>query len=375
MVKKLVCALLLVMICASGAEAQEDVVTQGGYNGRFREAGGESLADAVPGEERGYLDGIDPEKPGNLASSFSRLFENAADEGKSALRSAFAGLAGVAVVVITAAAARGISEAAGGGCDGLIDMAGALGCAAVLLRDFTNVLTLCRDTIGHISVFSGTLQPVLATVLCMGGGAATATVLQVSTMFVFDMVIRLVNGLLLPGGCAYLAVISVDAATGGEMLRGIGDGIKGLTSGVLKLILTLFTAYLAIAGGVSASVDNITLKTAKFAVSGAVPVVGGVISDATETMLSGAAVLRGSIGVFGMLCVTAICIVPFLRAGASYLCYKAGAAVLSPLCSGNLRRLLEGVGTGFGLLLGMLGACCMILYLELVYVVAMVKPV
>ncbi len=375
MVKKLVCALLLFVVCVSGAWAQEDVGTQGGYNDGFHEAGGDSLADAVPGEERGYLDGIDPEKPDSLASSFSRLFENAADDGRSALRSALASLASVAVVVIIAAAARGISEAAGGGCDELIDMAGALGCAAVLLRDFTNVLTLCRDTMGHISVFSGTLQPVLATVLCMGGGAATATVLQVASMFVFDLVIRLVNGLLLPGGCAYLAVISVDAATGGEMLRGVGDGIKGLTSGILKLVLTLFTAYLAIAGGVSANVDNITLKTAKFAVSGVVPVVGGVISDATETMLSGAAVLRGSIGVFGMLCVTAICIVPFLRAGASYLCYKAGAAVLSPLCSGNLRRLLEGVGTGFGLLLGMLGACCMILYLELVYVVAMVKPV
>ena len=125
----------------------------------------------------------------------------------------------------------------------------------------------------------------------------------------------------------------------------------------------------------SGSVDRVALKTAKFAVSGAVPVVGGVISDATETVLSGAALLRGSVGVFGMLCVTAICLLPFLRVGASYLCYKAGAAVLSPLCAGGLRQLLGSVGTGFGLLLGMLSTCCLILYLELVYVVAMVKPI
>lgn len=117
------------------------------------------------------------------------------------------------------------------------------------------------------------------------------------------------------------------------------------------------------------------LKTAKFAVSGAVPVVGGVISDAAETVLSGASLLRGSVGVFGMLCVTAICLVPFLRAGASYLLYKAGAALLSPLCSSSLRALLESIGTGYGLLLGMLSACCMIFYLELVYVIAMVKPI
>ncbi len=380
MVKKLVCVLVLaaVFICGAGAESGSSVELEKGVTdlgGDFQKAGGDSLADAVPGKERGYLDGIDRESPDNLAASFSRLLENASSESRSAVKNAVSGLVGAAVVVIITAAARGFAAAAGGGCESLIDMAGALGCTAVLLRDFTNVLSMCRETMENISVFSGALQPVLATALCMGGGAVTATAIQAASMFVFDLVLRLVKGLLLPGACAYLAVTAVDAAAGGGMLQGIGDGIKGLTSGALKLALTLFTAYLAIAGGVSASIDSLTLKTAKFAVSGAVPVVGGVISDATETMLSGAALLRGSVGVFGMLCVTAVCLVPFLRAGAGYLCYKAGAAVLSPLCGKSLKGLLDGVGTGFGLLLGMLGACCMILYLELVYVVVMVKPV
>lgn len=366
--KKLVCLCVIMLLSLTAAGAAETT-------SRFEEAGGGKLADSVPGGERGYLDGIDPETPDNIASSVTRLLENASSDTRSAFMNALHSLARVGVVVLITAGARGVSAAAGGVCDGIIDMAGALGCVAVLLNDFTGVLRLCRDTMESISVFSATLQPVLATVLCMGGGAATATALQTASMFVSDLVIRLVNAVLLPAVCAYLAIASVDAATGGEMLRGLGEGIKGLTSGALKLILTLFTAYLAIAGGVSSSIDSLTLKTAKFAVSGAVPVVGGVISDATETMLSGAAVLRGSVGVFGMLCVTAICIVPFLRAGAGYLCYRAGAAVLSPLCSSGLRRLLESVGAGFGLLLGMLGASCMILYLELVYLVAVVKPV
>lgn len=90
-------------------------------------------------------------------------------------------------------------------------------------------------------------------------------------MIVFDLIIRLVNLLLVPAACAYLGIVVVDAATGNGMLHGIADGIRGLTAGVLKLILTLFTAYLTIAGGVSGSVDRMALKTAKFAVSGAVP--------------------------------------------------------------------------------------------------------
>ena len=366
--KKLVWLLLALVVCiipAGAAVTEEDI----------HNVGGDALADAVPAGQRDYLEGIRPETADELAGSFAQLLENVSEDSRSALHSAVQSLAQVAVVVVITAAARGFSVAAGGEADALIDMAGALGCAAVLLRDFSGVLTLCWDTLEQISVFSGVLQPVLSTALSVGGNAATATVLQVATMIVFDLVIRLVNALLVPAACAYLGIVAVDAATGNGMLRGIADGIKGLTSGALKLILTLFTAYLTIAGGVSGSVDRMALKTAKFAVSGAVPVVGGVISDAAETVLSGASLLKNSIGIFGMLCVTAICLVPFVRAGASYLCYKAGAAVLSPLCAGSLRQLLEGVGTGFGLLLGMLGTCCLILYLELVYVVAMVKPI
>ena len=366
--KKLVWLLLALVVCivpAGAAVTGEDI----------RSVGGDALADAVPAGQREYLDGIQPETADELAGSFARLLENVSEDSRSALQSAVRSLVRVAVVVILAAAARGFSSAAGGEADALIDRAGAQGCAAGLLQDFSGVLALCRDTLEQISVFSGVLQPVLATALSVGGNATTATVLQVATMIVFDLIIRLVNLLLVPTACAYLGIVVVDAATGNGMLHGIADGIRGLTAGVLKLILTLFTAYLTIAGGVSGSVDRMALKTAKFAVSGAVPVVGGVISDATETVLSGASLLKNSIGVFGMLCVTAICLVPFLRAGASYLCYKAGAAVLSPLCSGSLRQMLEGVGTGFGLLLGMLSTCCLVLYLELVYVVAMVKPI
>ena len=366
--KRMVWLLLLLALCAVPAGAADGKENPGAGEG-------ETLLDAVPGAQRGYLDGIQPETADEVAASFAELLENVSADGRGALRSAVRSLVQVAVVVVLTAAARGFSAAAGGGVDGLIDMAGALGCAAVLVQDFTGVLALCRETLGEISVFSGVLQPVLAAVLSAGGNATTATVLQVATMMVFDLVIRLVNLLLVPAVCAYLGIVAVDAATGNSVLGGMADAIKGLTAGALKLILTLFTAYLTIAGGVSGSVDRIALKTAKFAVSGAVPVVGGVISDAAETMLSGAALLKNSIGILGMLCVTAICLVPFLRAGASYLCYKAGAAVLSPLCSSSLRRLLMGVGTGYGLLLGMLSTCCLILYLELVYVVAMVKPI
>ncbi len=265
--KKLVVVWLVLLACLVSAGAAASGVDIG-------QTGGESLLGAVPEERRGYLDGIQPETADELAGSLARLLDNVSEDSRSALQNAVHSLARVAVVILLTAMARGFSAAAGGEADAWIDMAGALGCAAVLLQDFSGVLSLCRDTLEQISLFSGTLQPVLAAALSAGGSAATATVLQVATMVVFDLVIRLIHTLMVPAACAYLAITAVDAATGNGMLRGLADGIKSLTSGALKLILTLFTAYLTIAGSVSGSVDRMALKTAKFAVSGAVPVVG-----------------------------------------------------------------------------------------------------
>ena len=180
--KKLVWLLLALVVCivpAGAAVTGEDI----------RSVGGDALADAVPAGQREYLDGIQPETADELAGSFARLLENVSEDSRSALQSAVRSLVRVAVVVILAAAARGFSSAAGGEADALIDMA----CAAVLLQDFSGVLALCRDTLEQISVFSGVLQPVLATALSVGGDATTATVLQVATMIVFDLIIRLVN--------------------------------------------------------------------------------------------------------------------------------------------------------------------------------------
>ncbi len=141
--------LLLFLPFAHAAVSEEQV----------QSVGGSSLTDAMPNSARQYLDGVSPENADTLSDSVSRVLENMTSDSQSAIRTALGGLLRVAVIVLLASAARGFSAAAGGEANDWIDMAAALGCAAVLLRDFTGVLSLCRDTLDQISVFSGALQP------------------------------------------------------------------------------------------------------------------------------------------------------------------------------------------------------------------------
>ena len=119
------------------------------------------------------------------------------------------------------------------------------------------------------------------------------------------------------------------------------------------------------------SADAATVKAAKFTISNLVPVVGGIISDTAETLLAGASVLRNGAGVFGMLAVLGICVVPFLYLGAHYLMYKLAAALAATVSGdGRVTGLIDAVGTAFGLILAMTGSCAVLLIVAMISAVS-----
>lgn len=250
----------------------------------------------------------------------------------------------------------------------------ALAMTSVLFSDLQGILFLCTQTLEQISIFSNTMLPVMAGAITLSGAPITASATQSITMLALSLIIDFISSVLVPAICAYIAIITVNAALSHDLLDNLGQFIKWITTGSLKLILTIFIAYLSISGAISGSVDAVALKTAKFAVSGSVPVVGGIISDATESMLAGMVTIKNSLGIIGLLGVVAICIIPFLQVGINYLIFKAGTAAFSPICSPPIRKLMTGIGDSLGLMLGMLGTCSAILFFELVFSILMVNP-
>lgn len=363
---------ICVLVCLIPLRVQAYDDTQ--YQEQLHLVGGDHLTAAVPKQSAQYLDGLTPSPHMDIGQSLVILFERSSEEQGAALRSALRSLTKVMLVVVLTACASGFRASAGGVTVPTIELAGALGVTAVLLSDLQGMLALCTQTLEQISTFSGAMMPVMAAAVSLSGAPVTATVLQAATMFAFDILIRFITIVLIPAVGAYIAIITVNTALGNDMLGQLAHFVKWITTSSLKLLLTLFIAYITISGSLGGSVDGVTLKAAKFAVSGSVPVVGGIISDAAETMLSGAALLKNTVGVFGMLCIVAICIVPFFCVGANYLLFKAGSAVLSPVCSSGLTKLISGISDSFGILLGMLGTCSAIIFFELVFTVSLVKP-
>ena len=195
-----------------------------------------------------------------------------------------------------------------------------------------------------------------------------------TTVFLVDLLLNLISGVLMPLVYLYIGVLTASACMADGRLAVLADGLKKSTVWILTTALLAFTLYLSVAKVISGSVDTAAVRVAKTTISGVIPVVGGIIADASETILAGAGLLKNTIGIFGMLGILCVCALPFLRLGIQYLLYKAVAFLSAVVGVESLQKLIGGLGGAFGLVLGMTGASALLLLVSVLSSVAAVMP-
>lgn len=254
----------------------------------------------------------------------------------------------------------------------VVAIVGALAVTAIAVTDANSLIGMGREALDRMGAFSKLLLPAVTAAAAAAGSPSGAVARQLATMLFSDLLITLITQLLLPLVYAYLAACVGYAAVGNDGLKRIAGALKWVVTAVLTTVLLIFVGYLTISGVIAGSADAVTVKAAKFTMSSLVPVVGGILSDAAETVLAGAGVLKNTVGVFGMLVVLCMCVVPFLQLGVHYLVYKLTAALSATVTEGRVAGLIDQISGAFGLVLGMTGACALLLLISLVSAVTAV---
>lgn len=300
-----------------------------------------------------------------------------ADKGRETIRSAVkdAARSGVLLLTVTLlwSLAKELRSSTGGDPMDAVTLAACLSITAVAVGDVHSLLAMGEEAMDRMQTLGDVLLPAVSMATAAGGSPGAAAVKHGAAILFSDLLIHLIRRLLIPLCCAFLACTAAWAALGNDGLKRIGGLIKWCITMILSAVLLAFLLYLNLAGVVAGGADAATVKAAKFTISNLVPVVGGVISDTAETLLSGAAVLRNAVGVFGMLAVAGICAGPFLNLGCHYLLYKAAAALAAAAAGeGRVTGLIDGLSAAFALVLAMTGACGALLMIAMVSAVSAV---
>ncbi len=243
---------------------------------------------------------------------------------------------------------------------------GAVSCAVIMFQSTNSLIQLGTETVTQISEYGKLLLPVMTAAVAAQGAVTLSATLYAGTMAFIAVLTTAISKLLIPITYIYLCLCVSFGAIGDEILKNLRDASKWLMTWGLKIILYVFMGYIGITGVVSGATDAAALRAAKLTISGVVPVVGSILSDASEAVLVGAGVMKNAVGVYGLLAVAALWIEPFLRIGVQYLLLKITGGVCSAIGTKNTAELVQDFSGAMGFILAMTGTACLLILISTV---------
>lgn len=272
----------------------------------------------------------------------------------------------IAVTIIAVILLSSILRNFSGSSKYVVDLVTTLCIATTLVSSSNAMIHLGIETVEQLSEYGKLLLPVMTASLAAQGGITTSTTLYAGTA-VFNTILTVgISKLIIPLVYIYMVFSIGFSAIGEDTLKTIRDSIKWLITWGIKIVLYVFTGYLSITGVVSGTTDAAALKATKLAMSGAVPVVGNIIADASETVLVSAGIVKNAAGVYGLWAIAAIWIGPFIKIGIQYLLLKIVSAICATVGSKQTVGLVNDFAGIMGLLVAMTGTVCLLLFVSTV---------
>lgn len=210
-----------------------------------------------------------------------------------------------------------------------------------LTQDLTDHIALCTGAVTRMSEGMQGLFPILLTMMTAVGGSSGSALMQPAIVASASTMTGLIQQLTVPLATA-TAILT--------MLCHLGEGIRlqrlaafshQCATWTLGLCFTVFIGVLTTRSVTAAALDGVTLRTAKYAMSNLIPVVGGLFADTVDTLVGSGMLVQGALGVTGLMIIVSWAMTPMCQTLASAMLYKLAAALMQPVSDGPLASCIH----------------------------------
>lgn len=372
MMKKLILTLifsLLVLFGALTVSASE----QDSYEELFEESGAADLTDYLPEEtvenledagissaSEKYMTDID------ISQILTSVMEITAEESRQPLKVGAAVIAAVLLIALLG----GMKDSLADGrttqtAYTAISVFTAFTVLSPLLTYFNDVI----KTINGANSFERGFIPVFAAVLAASGQTVTAAGSAAAILTVSEIASGILCGTAVPFIRILTAVSAVTSALPEMNLDSIVAFAEKCIKWLLGILATVLVAALTISGMVTAAADTVAGKAVKFVVSGSVPVIGGAVGEALASVKSCIALLKTSVGAFGIIACAYVFLPIIIRGILWRLMLELCSGIADLFSAGAVSKLLRSLASSVGMLLSV---CIMFMILLTVSAAAII---
>ena len=226
--------------------------------------------------------------------------------------------------------------------------------ATMIVLLMTSIAGLVKSTVDTISTMSQLMNivfPILVTLVTSLGGIVTAGIYQPMMAILSVGCAGVINAFILPCFIATMVLSIVGYVSHNVKLDKLTKFFKSAGGIVLGCVFSLFMTFVTIQGITGAVADSISIKSAKFAISSYVPILGGYLSDGFDLVLASVVLVKNSIGMCSVLVMISIVLAPVINITIFLLGLRLISGIIEPIGDSRMSEILYAISENLTLLI------------------------
>ena len=224
-----------------------------------------------------------------------------------------------------------------------LDMTFIITYAAVLIPLLSIVIEVFSGCLAGIRSMQKQMQllyPLMLTLLSVSGGTISASVCQPAVAFFSSTIVSAMEGVVFP-----LTITIILFSMSSKLTKELNLGkftafFKSMNKWIIGICVSAFGIFFTLQGITAATYDGVVRRTAKYAISNGVPIVGGFLSGGFDLAVAGGILIKNSLGTMGIFLLIAVLFEPIVLLISVNLLLRLTSAITQPFGEGRIADFL-----------------------------------
>jgi len=241
--------------------------------------------------------------------------------------------------------------------------------ALMVIHSIMSAVEVGRKAVDTMTSFTQGFFPVLLALLVSIGGVTSSAILKPTVGLLAGFMGMVLEHVMFPLILASVVVIMINHISDKVQLNRLSSLLKNICEWTLGFIFTAFVGALVVQGVMAASIDGVSIRTAKFAVDTFVPVVGKMFAQAVDMVVGCSLLIKNAVGLVGLLVIASICLYPVLKILGLMAVYKLASAVLEPVTDKRIADCLNDIGNMMIIIVITVAGMAMVFFLAITLII------
>jgi stage III sporulation protein AE len=211
----------------------------------------------------------------------------------------------------------------------------------IALNSFHIAIQYSKESIERMTHFSLALIPLLLALVATSGGAVSAAFFHPVMIFLMNTSGLFIQNIVFPLLFLSVMVSMVSLFSKEYKATQLASLLRNWSIGLLGMVMAVFLGVISVQGTATAVTDGLAVRTAKFVTGNFVPVIGRMLTETADTVISASVLLKNTVGIAGMAVILIIAAFPAVKILLIAFIYKVAAAVLQPIGAGPVISCLD----------------------------------